>query len=88
MDGMDFIVMEYVPGKSLDHAIPRRGLPLSEALQYTIEIADALAAAHAAGIIHRDLKPGNIMVSDTGRVKGGQTIQVVGVSEPRKATVL
>ncbi|MBI3694326.1 MAG: serine/threonine-protein kinase [Acidobacteria bacterium] len=69
VDGMDFIVMEYVPGKSLDRVIPRRGLPLGDALHYAIEIADALAAAQAAGIVHRDLKPGNIMVSDTGRVK-------------------
>jgi len=68
-EGVDFIVMEYVPGKSLDRVIPRRGLPLGEALQYTIEIADALAAAHAAGIVHRDLKPANIMVTDKGHVK-------------------
>ena len=66
---VDFIVMEYVPGKSLDHMIPRRGLPLGEVLQYAIEIADALAAAHAAGIVHRDLKPANIMVTDKGHVK-------------------
>jgi predicted Ser/Thr protein kinase len=68
-EGVDFIVMEYVPGKSLDRAIPRRGLPLSEVLHYAIEIADALAGAHAAGIVHRDLKPANIMVTDKGHVK-------------------
>ena len=68
-EGVDFIVMEYVPGKSLDRVIPRRGLPLGEVLQYAIEIADALAAAHAAGIVHRDLKPGNLMVTDKGHVK-------------------
>jgi Tol biopolymer transport system component/predicted Ser/Thr protein kinase len=68
-EGVDFIVMEYVPGKSLDRVIPRRGLPLGEVLQYAIEIADALAGAHAAGIVHRDLKPANIMVTDKGHVK-------------------
>jgi serine/threonine protein kinase len=61
--GMDFIAMEYVPGKTLNQLIARKGLPLSEVLRYAIQIADALAAAHAAGIIHRDLKPGNVMVS-------------------------
>ena len=62
-DGTDFIVMEYVAGKTLDQLIQRHGLPLKEALAYAIQIADGLAAAHAAGIIHRDLKPGNVMVS-------------------------
>ena len=68
-EDVDFIVMEYVPGKSLDGVIARRGLPVGEALRYAIEIADALAAAHAAGIVHRDLKPGNVMVTDKGHVK-------------------
>ena len=68
-DGVDFIVMEYVPGKSLDRVIPRRGLPLGEVLRYAIDIAGALAGAHAAGIVHRDLKPANIMVTDKGHVK-------------------
>ena len=61
--------MEYVAGKSLDRVIPRRGMPLGEALHCAIEIADALAAAHAAGIVHRDLKPGNIIVTEQGHVK-------------------
>jgi serine/threonine protein kinase len=61
--GMDFIAMEYVPGRPLNQLIARKGLPLSEALKYAIPIADALAAAHASGIVHRDLKPGNVMVS-------------------------
>jgi predicted Ser/Thr protein kinase len=68
-DGADFIAMEFVPGKALDRLISRKGLRLNEALQYAIQVADALAAAHAAGIVHRDLKPGNVMVSENGCVK-------------------
>jgi Tol biopolymer transport system component/tRNA A-37 threonylcarbamoyl transferase component Bud32 len=62
-NGIDFIAMEYVPGKALNQLIARKGLPLGDALKYAVQIAEALAAAHAAGIIHRDLKPGNVMVS-------------------------
>ena len=68
-DGNDFIVMEYVRGKSLDALIPRQGLRLNELLRIAIPVADALAAAHARGIIHRDLKPANVMVGDDGAVK-------------------
>jgi serine/threonine protein kinase len=68
-DGEDFIAMEFVPGKTLDQLIPKKGLRINEALKYAIQVADALAAAHAAGIVHRDLKPGNVMVTDNGSVK-------------------
>ena len=67
--GVTFMVMEYVPGKPLSRLIPRKGLRMSEALKYAIQIADALAAAHAAGIIHRDLKPANVMADDNGTIK-------------------
>ncbi len=67
---VDFIVMEYVRGASLDTLIPRQGLRLNELLRTAIPVADALAAAHARGIIHRDLKPANVMVgSSDGTVK-------------------
>jgi eukaryotic-like serine/threonine-protein kinase len=66
---IDFIVMEYIPGKTLERLIPRNGLPPREALRYAVPIADALAATHAAGVIHRDLKPANVMVTETGLVK-------------------
>ena len=68
-NGADFIVMEYVRGKSLDALIPRHGMRLSEALRIAIPVADALAAAHARGIVHRDLKPANVMVGAEGTVK-------------------
>src|SRR5947207_1955933 len=69
-NGIDFIAMEYVPGKALNQLIMRKGLPVGEALKYAVQIADALAAAHAAGIIHRDLKPGNVMVSGASERSG------------------
>jgi serine/threonine protein kinase/Tol biopolymer transport system component len=67
--GLDFIIMEYVEGKTLDQLIGRKGLKLNEALGLGVQIADGLAKAHAAGIVHRDLKPTNIMVTGDGRVK-------------------
>lgn len=67
--GSQFMVMEYVTGKTLDHAIRRHGLRLNETLKYAVQVADALAAAHEAGIIHRDLKPSNVMVTEKGQVK-------------------
>ena len=68
-EGVDYIAMEFVAGKTLDRLIPTFGMQATEALRYAIQIADALAKAHAAGIVHRDLKPGNVMVSDEGFVK-------------------
>jgi eukaryotic-like serine/threonine-protein kinase len=67
--GIDFIVMEYVAGKSVDQLIPRKGMRLNEALKLAIQMADALAKAHSAGIVHRDLKPTNVMVADEGLMK-------------------
>ena len=68
-DDVDFIVMEYVPGKTLDTLIPRQGMRLGEVLRIAIPIADAVARAHAAGIVHRDLKPANVVVGPDGAVK-------------------
>ena len=50
-----YIAMEYVAGATLDHLIGRKGMAVRSALKYAVQIADALAAAHAAGIVHRDL---------------------------------
>ena len=68
-NGHDFIAMEFIQGKTLDQLQHRKNLPLADTLKYSVQIADALAKAHAAGIVHRDLKPSNIMVTDEGRVK-------------------
>ena len=65
----DFIVMEYIRGRSLDAVISRGGMRLGELLRIAIPVADALAAAHARGIVHRDLKPANVMVGADGTVK-------------------
>jgi serine/threonine protein kinase len=68
-DGVDFMVMEFVAGKTLQQLIPNGGMPLADVLKYAIPIARALAAANEAGIVHRDVKPGNIMVGANGIVK-------------------
>src|SRR6185369_15863462 len=67
--GSDYMVMEFIVGKTLGEMVPPGGLDVARTLQYATQIADALAAAHAAGIVHRDLKPGNVMVTGPGRVK-------------------
>ncbi len=54
----DFLVMEWIDGKTLAESIPAKGMRPGQALRYAIQIADALSAAHTAGIVHRDLKPG------------------------------
>ncbi len=65
-DGIDFLVMEYLDGQTLAQRLEKGALPLEEALQVAIAIADALDKAHRQGIVHRDLKPGNIMLTKTG----------------------
>ena len=65
-NGVDYLVMEYCEGKTLADRIAEGALPLSQVLQYGIEIADALDKAHRQGIIHRDLKPANIMLTKSG----------------------
>ena len=64
-----YIVMQYVPGQSLDRLIAHGPASLQLVLSVGIQIADGLQAAHALGIFHRDLKPQNVMLTDGGLVK-------------------
>jgi len=68
-DGRAFIAMEYLDGESLQRRITGRPVDLESILEVSLQIADALQAAHEAGIIHRDIKPGNIFLSRRGRAK-------------------
>jgi len=58
--------MELLEGETLADRLKKGPLPLKQALQYGIEIAEALERAHAHGIVHRDLKPGNIVLTKSG----------------------
>jgi serine/threonine-protein kinase len=68
-DGLNFIACEFVDGNTLRQKIGKRGLELNEAIDVAIQIASALAAAHASGIVHRDIKPENVIVRCDGIVK-------------------
>jgi Tol biopolymer transport system component len=65
----EFIVMEFVDGGRLNEHIPANGLRFDLVLRYSVQIADALAHAHARGVIHRDLKSSNVLVTKAGQVK-------------------
>src|SRR2546426_797921 len=65
-DGIDYLVMEHLEGETLAQRLKKGPLPPERALEYAIQIADALDTAHRRGVIHRDLKPGNIMLTKAG----------------------
>ena len=67
--GVDFLVMEYIPGITLSEKVAARPLPEKEVLRLGVQLAEGLAAAHDCGVIHRDLKPGNLRVTSDGRLK-------------------
>jgi len=71
-DGTFFIVMEYVPGETLEQIIAAKGaLDITTALDYTCQIANAVDHAHKQGVIHRDLRPANVFVTEKGLLKVG-----------------
>jgi TolB-like protein len=68
-DGVRFLTMELIEGRSLDKLIPEGGLDLEGFFELATPLAEAISAAHDKSVIHRDLKPSNVMVDDAGRVK-------------------
>lgn len=78
----DFLVMEYLEGKTLEQLLEKGPLPADQVLRYGIEIADALDKAHRKGIIHRDLKPGNIMITSAGAKVLDFGLAKLAASEP------
>jgi serine/threonine protein kinase len=68
-DGLHFIATEFIDGITLRQRLSEAPLPLTESLDLAVQLASALAAAHAAGIIHRDIKPENVMIRRDGIVK-------------------
>lgn len=69
-DGLYYIVMEYIEGKTLKQLLKKRGtLTLSEAIDIMLQLTEGMAHAHDSYIIHRDLKPQNIMIKDDGQIK-------------------
>src|SRR5215471_1618833 len=75
-DGIDFLVLEYLEGETLEQRLIRGPLPLEQALRYATQIAEALAKAHKLGITHRDLKPANVMLT-----KGGAKLMDFGLAK-------
>src|SRR5579863_5709758 len=68
-NAQSFIAMELLEGETLDHRLRTGAVPMDRLLEWSIQLADALDAAHAKGIIHRDIKPANIFITQRGLVK-------------------
>jgi eukaryotic-like serine/threonine-protein kinase len=81
--GIDYLVMEFLEGETLQRRLLRGALPVTQAVEYGIEIAEALDRAHQAGLVHRDLKPGNIMLT-----KSGAKLLDFGLAKPVAAMVI
>jgi len=67
--GLDLLVMEYIPGITLSDKLANRPLPEKEIINLGTQLAEGLSAAHERGVVHRDLKPGNLRLTDDGRLK-------------------
>jgi Tol biopolymer transport system component len=65
-DGVDYLIMEYVEGETLEKRLEKGPLSIEQVVKIGAQVADALDRAHRSGVVHRDLKPGNIMLSSTG----------------------
>src|SRR3954452_2350853 len=79
--GQPWLVMEYLPSRSLATVLTEDGvLRVDQAAQIGAQVADALAATHAAGIVHRDVKPANILIGEGGRLEGLVKITDFGIS--------
>jgi pimeloyl-ACP methyl ester carboxylesterase len=69
VEGVPFLVLEWIEGRALNDASFPRPLPIAESLRVATSVAEALGASHEHGIIHRDVKPGNVLVAADGRIK-------------------
>jgi eukaryotic-like serine/threonine-protein kinase len=68
-DGLHFLTMQLVDGKTLVELLPRKGFPFDEFVRLAVPFVDAVGCAHQRGIVHRDLKPANVMVGRDRRLK-------------------